>query len=113
MAPTNLAGSLPFGGYKAGMTYRVNEVEKPGSKLHKETLIFRVVGYVKTPLGLRSLDTVWAQHLSEEIKRRFYKHWCKSKRKAFVKYSKQYESEDGKKSSQAQLEKEYRKRQGT
>ncbi|KAE8694920.1 Mitogen-activated protein kinase-like protein MMK1 [Hibiscus syriacus] len=122
MAPTNLAGSLPFGGYKAGMTYRVNEQSLSDSgSLFKSLVIiiktppiviFRVVGYVKTPLGLRSLDTVWAQHLSEEIKRRFYKHWCKSKRKAFVKYSKQYESEDGKKSSQAQLEKEYRKRQG-
>lgn len=68
-------------------------------------MIVGVVGYIKTARGLRSLNTVWAQHLSEEVKRRFYKNWCKSKKKAFSKYSKKYESEDGKKDIQAQLEK--------
>ena len=68
-------------------------------------VVVGVVGYLKTPRGLRSLNTVWAQHLSEEVKRRFYKNWCKSKKKAFTKYSKKYESEDGKKDIQAQLEK--------
>lgn len=68
-------------------------------------VVVGVVGYVKTPNGLRSLNTVWAQHLSEDVKRRFYKHWCKSKKKAFTKYSKKYESEDGKKDIQTQLEK--------
>lgn len=63
------------------------------------------MGYVKTPTGLRSLNTVWAQHLSEEVKRRFYKNWCKSKKKAFTKYSKKFESEVGKKEIQAQLDK--------
>lgn len=29
-----------------------------------------VVGYVETPRGLRSLTTVWAEHLSDEVKRR-------------------------------------------
>ncbi|KAB1208548.1 60S ribosomal protein L3 [Morella rubra] len=107
-----------FLGYKAGMTHIVREVEKPGSKLHKKEtceavtivetppmVIVGVVGYVKTPRGLRSLNTVWAQHLNEEVKRRFYKNWCKSKKKAFTKYSKKYEAEDGKKDIQAQLEK--------
>lgn len=68
-------------------------------------IVVGVVGYVKTPRGLRSLNTVWAQHLSEEVKRRFYKNWCKSKKAAFSKYSKKYENEDGKKDIQAQLEK--------
>lgn len=68
-------------------------------------VIVGVVGYVKTPRGLRSLNTVWAQHLSEEVRRRFYKNWCKSKKKAFTKYAKQYDSEEGQKSIQAQLEK--------
>lgn len=68
-------------------------------------VVVGVVGYVRTPRGLRTLNTVWAQHLSEEVKRRFYKNWCKSKKKAFTKYSKQYESEEGKKSIQSQLEK--------
>jgi large subunit ribosomal protein L3e len=34
------------------------------------------------------LTTVWATHLSEEVKRRFYKNWYRSKKKAFTKYSK-------------------------
>ena len=68
-------------------------------------VVVGVVGYIKTPRGLRCLNTVWAQHLSEEVKRRFYKNWSKSKKKAFAKYSKKYESEDGKNDIQAQLEK--------
>nr|GMD75061.1 60S ribosomal protein L3 [Ipomoea batatas] len=43
--------------------------------------------------------------MSDEVRRRFYKNWCKSKKNAFVKYSKKYESEDGKKDIEAQLEK--------
>jgi len=50
-----------------------------------------VVGYIETPQGLRSLTTVWAQHLSEECKRRFYKNWYRSKKKAFTKYALKYE----------------------
>ncbi|MBA0581217.1 hypothetical protein Gorai_023401 [Gossypium raimondii] len=68
-------------------------------------VVVGIVGYVKTPRGLRTLGSVWAQHLSEEVKRRFYKHWCKSKKKAFTKYSKKLETEDGKNDIQLQLEK--------
>jgi Ribosomal protein L3 len=32
--------------------------------------------------------TVWAEHLSDEIKRRFYKNWYNSKHKAFTRYAK-------------------------
>nr|TKS15603.1 hypothetical protein D5086_0000032980 [Populus alba] len=106
-------GLTAFLGYKAGMTHLVREVEKPGSKLHKKEtceaftiietppMVVGVVGYINTPGGLRSLSTVWAQHLSEEVRRRFYKNWCKSKKKAFTKYCKKYESEDGKKDIEA------------
>ena len=52
--------------------------------------IVGVVGYVETPRGLRSLTTVWAEHLSDECKRRFYKNWYRSKKKAFTKYAKLY-----------------------
>lgn len=38
-------------------------------------VIVGVVGYVMTPRGLRSLNTVWAEHLGDEVKRRFYKNW--------------------------------------
>jgi len=68
-------------------------------------VVVGVVGYVKTPRGLRTLNTVWAQHLSEEVRRRFYKNWCKSKKKAFTKYTKKYETEEGKKDVESQLEK--------
>jgi large subunit ribosomal protein L3e len=93
-------------GYKAGMTHIVREAIKPGSKIHKKEVVEAVtiietppmvvvgiVGYIETPRGLRSLTTVWAQHLSEEVRRRFYKNWYKSKRKAFTKYAKKYGDE--------------------
>ena len=38
-------------------------------------IVVGVVGYTMTPRGLRSLNTVWAHHLSDEVKRRFYKNW--------------------------------------
>jgi len=48
------------------------------------------VGYIETPRGLRALTSVWAGHLSDECKRRFYKNWHKVKRKAFTKYQKRW-----------------------
>lgn len=92
-----------FMAYKAGMTHIVREMDKPGSKAHKKEIVeavtileappmivVGVVGYIATPKGLRTLTTVWANHLSDECKRRFYKNWYKSKKKAFSKYSKKY-----------------------
>jgi len=94
-------------GYKAGMTHIVRDVDKPGSKLHKKEVVEAVsiietppmvcvglVGYVETPSGPRALTTVWAGHLSDECRRRFYKNWYKSKRKAFSKYAKRYQEND-------------------
>jgi len=87
-------------GYKAGCTHILREVNKPGSKLHKKEAVEMVtiletpplvvvglVGYVATPRGLRTLTTVWAHHLTETVKRRFYKNWYRAKKKAFSKYS--------------------------
>jgi len=96
--------------FKAGMTHIVRDVDKPGSKLHKKEVVEPVtileappmvvvgfVGYVETPRGLRALTSVWAGHLSEECKRRFYKNWHNSKQKAFTKYQKRWgeASKDG------------------
>jgi len=94
-----------FAGYKAGMTHILREVNKPGSKLHKrETVepvtiietppmvVIGLVGYLETPQGLRTLTTVWAEHLSEEVKRRFYKNWYRAKKKAFTRYAAQLAS---------------------
>jgi len=58
-------------------------------------VIVGVVGYVETPRGMRSLTTVWAEHLSDEVKRRFYKNWYRSKKKAFTKYAKKHSESSG------------------
>ena len=103
-----------FMAYKAGMTHITRDVQKPGSKIHqKETceavtvldcpamVVVGVVGYVKTFNGIQTLKTVFAEHLSEEVKRKFYKNFYKSKKKAFTKYTKKYA--DGKKEIEAEL----------
>merc|ERR1711988_1599384 len=103
-----------FLAYKAGMTHILRDVDKPGSKAHKKEvveavsvleappiMVVGVVGYVETAQGLRALTTVWAEHLSDEVKRRFYKNWYKSKKKAFTTYVKKYA--DGQKAIDAEL----------
>lgn len=93
-----------FMGYKAGMTHIQRDVNKPGSKLNKKEIVEAVsiieappmvvvgfVGYVETPRGLRALTAVWAAHLSDECRRRFYRNWYASKKKAFKKYAVRFE----------------------
>jgi large subunit ribosomal protein L3e len=91
------------------MTHILREVTKPGSKLHKKEAVEAVtvietppmnivglVGYVKTPRGLRSLTSVWTEHLDDSLKRRFYKNWYRSKKKAFTRYSAKVADESNK-----------------
>jgi len=98
-----------FMGFKAGMTHILREVDKPGSKLHKRETVEAVtilecppmnvvglVGYVNTPRGLRTLSTVWTTHLNESVKRRFYKNWYRSKKKAFDRYARRVADENNK-----------------
>jgi len=112
-APCHLTA---FRAYKAGMTHVVRGVDRPGAIMHKREVVdavsiletppmvvVGVVGYLETPRGLRTLTTVFAEHLSEEFKRRCYKNWYKSKRKAYTKYAKKYSEDDGK-SIEAELE---------
>ncbi|ELU16883.1 hypothetical protein CAPTEDRAFT_21042 [Capitella teleta] len=107
-----------FLAYKAGMTHVVREVDRPGSKAHKKEVVdavtileappmiaIGVIGYIETPRGLRALKTVWAEHLSEECRRRFYKNWYRSKKKAFTKASKKWQDEVGKKEIEKDLAK--------
>ncbi|MGH0123468.1 UNVERIFIED_CONTAM: hypothetical protein FKN15_022693 [Acipenser sinensis] len=69
------------------MTHIVREVDRPGSKVNKKEVveavtivetppmvIVGIVGYVQTPRGLRAFKTVFAEHISDECKRRFYKN---------------------------------------
>jgi len=92
-----------FKGYKAGMTHVVRGVDRPGALMHKREVVdavtiletppmvvVGVVGYVETPRGLRTLTSVFAEHLSDEFKRRLYKNWYRSKRKAYSKYAKKW-----------------------
>ncbi|KRX52570.1 60S ribosomal protein L3 [Trichinella sp. T9] len=94
-----------FIGYKAGMTHIVREVDKPGSKINKKDVVEAVtvletppmvivgkcvVGYIETPQGLRAFKTIWAEHLSDDCKRRY-----KCERKAFTKASKKWQDEAG------------------
>lgn len=89
-----------FLGYKAGMTHVLRQVDRPKTMLDKketvdavtiiETPPLRVVGmvgYVSTPNGLRMLTSVFAGHLGKSFKRRMYKNWYSSKKKAFSAYS--------------------------
>merc|ERR1711939_406927 len=98
-----------FAGYKAGMTHITREVFKPGSKAHKKEVceavtilecppmvVVGMVGYIETPRGLRSIATVWANHLNEECRRRFYKNWHKSKNhRAFENYKAKWTEDSG------------------
>jgi len=107
-----------FMGYKAGMSHIARTVDKMGSKLHKKPVVepvtiietppmtvVGVVGYVETPKGLRTLTTVWAQHLGENVRRRFYKRWVpQNKAKAFTRYAKKYDTAEGKAELEAQYE---------
>jgi large subunit ribosomal protein L3e len=99
-----------FMGFKAGMTHIVRDVDKPGSKINKKEVveavtvietppmsIVGVVGLIDTPRGPRVLKTVWAEHLSEDCRRRFYRNWYSSKKKAMTKSSKRWADADGKK----------------
>ncbi|KAL7860377.1 hypothetical protein AOLI_G00167260 [Acnodon oligacanthus] len=105
-----------FLGYKAGMTHTLREVQRSGMKVTKreeveavtiiETpplIVVGVVGYVSMLKGLRNFKTIFAEHISDECKRRFYKNWYKSKKKAFTKYCKKWQDDTGKK----QLEKDF------
>lgn len=105
-APCHLTA---FRGYKAGMTHVVRGVDRPGALMNKREVVdavsiietppmvvVGVVGYVETPNGLRTLTTVFAEHLSEEFKRRCYKNWYKAKKKAYTKYALKHQKDGGK-----------------
>jgi len=83
--------------YKAGMTHIVRDLDRPGSKANKKEVVEAVtvleappmvvvgiVAYKETPVGLKSLGTVWAHHVSTAFKRRYYKNWKQSAQKAFT-----------------------------
>lgn len=68
-------------------------------------VVVGLVGYIETPRGLRTFKTIWAEHLSEECRRRFYKNWYRAKKKAFTKNAKKWQDENGKKEIEKDLAK--------
>merc|ERR1712241_1387810 len=114
--PSKPVHMTAFLGYKAGMTHIVREMDRPGSKVNKKEVVeavtivetpplvaIGVVGYIETPRGLRALKTVWAEHIGEEAKRRFYKNWSQSKKKAFTKSCTKWADDLGKKEIEKDL----------
>lgn len=67
--------------------------------------VIGIVGYIETPHGLRTIKTLWAAHISDVARRRFYKNWYNSKKKAFTKYQKNFESAEGAKLFETGLKK--------
>lgn len=107
-----------FMGYKAGMTHVVRYRERRQHRkiIKKDVVeavtivetppmrIVGVVGYIETPRGLRALTSVWAQNLTRECKRVFYKNWMRAKKKAFSKYAERWRSDNPKTSIQRDLD---------
>jgi large subunit ribosomal protein L3e len=116
--PTKPVHLTAFMGYKAGMTHVVRYRErKQHRKVTKKDVveavtivetppmrIVGVVGYIETPRGLRALTSVWAQNLTKECKRVFYKNWMRAKKKAFSKYAAKWNEADPKKNIARDLE---------
>jgi len=103
-------------GFKAGMTHIVREMDRPGSKSNKKevleavtiietapVVVIGVVGYIQTPRGLKALKTVYAEHISEEVKRRYVGNWFKSSKRPFAKASTKWGDELGKKEIEKDL----------
>jgi len=88
-----------FIGYKAGCTHIMRQLNRPGSKAHGKEIVESVtiietppmvvvgmVGLVQTPTGKRAVTTLWANHMDDSFKRKFYKNWCRSHKRCFTKY---------------------------
>ena len=60
---------FPLESHKHEVVEAVTIIEAP------PLVVVGVVGYIETPRGLRPIKTIFAQHLSDECRRRFYKNW--------------------------------------
>merc|ERR1719337_53702 len=78
---------------KKDVVHATSVVECPPMK------IIGMVGYIETPRGLRTLSTVWAQQIDQDVKRRFYKNWYASKKNAFKQYVDRFKHADTDKKS--------------
>ncbi|EET02309.1 LSU ribosomal protein L3P [Giardia duodenalis] len=90
-----------FLGYKAGCTHVMRFIDHRGSNLHNRQAIDQatiidappmictaIIGYAKTPKGLRAVTTVWAAHIAEPAMRRFYRNYFHANKTAFSTYMK-------------------------
>merc|ERR1740116_225234 len=68
-----------FMGFKAGMTHCVKYFERrDGKKVLKKDIV-HAASVIESPRGLRTLQTVMAQQMDQQVMRRFYKNWRNSK----------------------------------
>ncbi|KAI5188557.1 large subunit ribosomal protein L3e [Nematocida sp. AWRm77] len=94
-----------FFAYKAGMTHVLRAGEREGSKLNKKEIVdpvtvletpncvvFGVVGYRRTPQGLKIIHTVLAEHIDESVKRRYQKRYRKDVPKSLDNYPLKYQN---------------------
>merc|ERR1712038_2226184 len=91
--PSKPVHMTAFLGYKAGMTHIVREMDRPGSKVNKKEVV-EAVTIVETPPLVA---------IGEEAKRRFYKNWSQSKKKAFTKSCTKWADDLGKKEIEKDL----------
>ena len=88
-----------FAGYKAGCTHVMRLIEHRGSCLNNKAIIdqatvidtppmigFGVVGYIRTPSGIKVSSTVYAAHVADSVKRRVCHRAGKKENAAFSQY---------------------------
>jgi len=91
------------------MTHITRISNKKGSKSNKKevleavtildsppVVVIGIAGYIDTPHGPRVLRHIFAEHLGEECRRRFYSYWGRSKKRAFIHASKRWQDRLGK-----------------
>jgi len=99
-AKPHLTGFL---GFKAGMTHIIREVKRTNTKLPKDGILepvtiietpamvaVGIVGYRKTTTGLHAVTSIYAEHVTDEFKRRYVRNWSKSAKKQFSVHTENY-----------------------
>jgi len=92
-----------FLGFKAGMTHIIREVKRTNTKLPKDGVLepvtiietpamvaVGIVGYRKTTTGYHAVTSIYAEHVTDEFKRRYVKNWSKSSKKQFAVHTENY-----------------------
>jgi len=92
-----------FLGFKAGMTHVIREVKRTNTKLPKDGILepvtiietpamvaVGIVGYRRTTTGYHAVTSIYAEHVTDEFKRRYVRNWSKSSKKQFSVHTENY-----------------------